>query len=496
MTTDSNTHGFDSSMLPADFITLLSNCSHAQKKAMLIAIRNSLNSDLSNIQSASSSIDFSQYVDIVKNFVPEDFLDDAIFAEVESMGLCKNSAKPLTQWLSFDDRPYCFSDNPNSRHDSKKLHDYPAIFKLMELVNSDTRTTQDANSALVIVYNNNRAAIGFHDDNETIIDNNSSIATVTFGSARSVEFCDRFLRPCTAQHSVECENHDMMVMKAGCQKTLVHRVQKGNSEPGSGSSDIRIVISFRKIVESNYASDSDPELSIHLAPAPEDIVGTQSLGTDSVSESTPSQGTDILSSPRRVSIIAGDSHAMGLDVERLGRKGRKSIVNLAKGGATISQVGDQIESYFLSFSDVGQTPIVEKIIVCVGTNDIRNCRENGVRHLKRPLFNLIEKIKLLFPNCSIWFQSLIPLIVQNQFMVPNVDQFNKLLFEVCLHMRIYFLTVFGFFLQFDRERNGLFRNEHFFVHGKNIHLNKIGLSMLARAYMKVIHSNRFNPLGY
>ena len=90
---------------------------------------------------------------------------------------------------------------------------------------------------------------------------------------------------------------------------------------------------------------------------------------------------------------------MGLDAESLGRKERKTVVNLAKGGATISQVTEQIESYFLSFSDVGQTPIIEKVIVCVGTNDIRNYLENEVRQLKRSLINLIEKITLLFPDC-------------------------------------------------------------------------------------------------
>ena len=89
---DSNTHELDSSFLPSDFMTLLSNCSHSQKKVMLIAIRNSLNSDMTNNQSAT--INFSQYVDIAKNFVPEDYLDDALFVEVTSMGLCKNSAKP------------------------------------------------------------------------------------------------------------------------------------------------------------------------------------------------------------------------------------------------------------------------------------------------------------------------------------------------------------------------------------------------------------------
>ena len=90
----------------------------------------------------------------------------------------------------------------------------------MESVNNDTITTQDANAALVIVYNINRSAIDFHDDDEAMIDSNSSISTVSFGpsASRTMEFCDHARRPRNAQHAVECDSHDMMVMKLGCQK--------------------------------------------------------------------------------------------------------------------------------------------------------------------------------------------------------------------------------------------------------------------------------------
>ena len=40
----------------------------------------------------------------------------------------------------------------------------------MDLVNNDPRTTQDSNAALVMVYNNNNAGIGFHDVAESLIE--------------------------------------------------------------------------------------------------------------------------------------------------------------------------------------------------------------------------------------------------------------------------------------------------------------------------------------
>lgn len=477
-----HTNNSDPSLIPSTFTALLNNCNNAQKKAMLIALQNSLNSDFT--YNRSSNINFNDYVEVVKDFVSGNFLDEALMAEVESLGLCMNSTKPLTQWLSCDDRPYCFSDKSNQKHDSEPISNYPAICQLMDLVNSDARTTQDANAALVIVYNKNRAGIDFHDDGETLIDSNSSITTVTFGSPRLIDFCDHTLRPRVAQHSVVCDNHDMMIMKPGCQKTLVHRVGKGitSSESNSNSthSELRVVISFRKIT--GVSHNVDPDISLDLSPI-----------------STPADTSTITVPPplpQRVTIIAGDSFVVGLNVERLGRNGRKTVVNLAKGGATIDDVSKQIESYYMSFTNPSETPVVDKVIICVGTNDIRNCKENGVRHLKRPLISLTEKLKLIFPDSIVWFQSLIPLIVQNQFSVTNVNQFNKLLFEVCTYMKIYYLNVFSNYLAFDHERKGLFRNEYYFISSKNIHLNRIGLGLLARSYIRLIHSSRFNPLGY
>lgn len=460
----------ESPSLPNEFLNMLKNATHSEKKAMLLAISNSLKSDLDHNKSAN--IEFVKYVEVAKNFVPENFLDEALMAEVTSLGLCKSSTKPLTQWLSGDDRPYCFSNKPNLKHDSKDIRNYPTICNLMDLVNNDPRTTQDSNAALVMVYNNNNAGIGFHDDAESLIDSQSSISTITFGSSRTVDFCDHTLRPRVPQYSVECCDHDMMIMKPGCQKELVHKVCKGN-----GSDGIRVIISFRKIV------DNDPEISF-------DTFSPRS------GESFSQTLTNVTQQRPKVTVIAGDSFITGLDAGRLGRKGRRNVINLAQGGASVDVTSKQIDSYFLSLTDEHSSPVVEKFIICVGTNDIRNCRENGVRHLKRPLILLIEKIKLLFPDATVWFQSLIPLIVQNQFSVKNILQYNNLLFEVCSYMKIYFLDVFGIFLKYDHKRQGLFRNEFLFVSSKNIHLNKIGLGLLAKTYIRIIHANKFNPLGF
>lgn len=472
---DSNRVGWDMSNdieldLPLSFTSLLESATLRQKKNMFVTLRDVIKSEISFQRKQKTDIDFGQYVNHVKNFLPSDHLDELVTAEVEDMGLLKKTSnKPQSQWLSSDMRSYCFSDKPQLKQDARDINEFPVVRRLMDLVNNDSRTTKDANSALVIVYNNNRAGIDFHDDGESLIDSNSSISTLTFGSSRMVDFCDHALRPRVPQHSVECENHDLMIMMPGCQQKLVHRVRQGTS---ADNNNVRVVISFRKL-----SANQDPEVSFD---SPKVLP----------SSTTP---TKVLS-PDRVTIIAGDSFSVGLDEVKLGRRGRRKVVNLSKGGASIKEVSLQLDQFFLTSSQV--TCSVDKVMVCVGTNDIRHCRENGVRHLKQPLVSLVEQIKESFPDASVWFQCLVPLPLQHQYSVRNVEQFNKMLFEVCSFMKVYFLDIFKQFLVYNPHRRCSYRNEYLFVDRRNIHLNRVGLSLLARAYIRCIHNDCFNPLGF
>ena len=477
---DSNIVGYDFSSdldLPPSFSSLLESASLNQKKNMLIKLREVIRSEINFQRKPDNIIDFGRYVELVKNFLPSDHIDDLVIAEVEDLGLLKNSLKPQTQWLSNDTRSYCFSDKPNLRHDAKDIKQFPSICKLMELVNKDSRTTQDADSALIIVYNNNRAGIDFHDDGESLIDSNSSISTLSFGSSRRVDFCDHTLHPRLPQHTLGCEDHGLMIMKPGCQQKLVHRVRQGTQSVNADKADVRFVISFRKLVPDNR----DPEVSF----------SNPTTSTDENVDSTNKFNTS--TSPNRVTLIAGDSFSMGLDEVKLGRKGRRKVINLSKGGSTIKEVSLQLDGFFLSSQ---QNVVVDKVFVCVGSNDIRHCRENGVRHLKQPLVSLVEQIKMTFPDANVWFQCMIPLPLQHKFSVANVEQYNKLLFEICTFMKVYYLDIFDRFLVFDERRRCFYRDEYLFVNRSNIHLNKLGLSILARSYIRCIHSNRFNPLGF
>ena len=186
-------------------------------------------------------------------------------------------------------------------------------------------------------------------------------------------------------------------------------------------------------------------------------------------------------------MIAGDSFTERLDATRLGRKGRKTVLNISKGGAKIGDVSKQLDQFYMSNHD----DIVSQVFISVGTNDIRHCRASGVKHLKKALSDLAKKIKVLFPEANVWFQCIVPLPIQHIYSIKNVIMYNNLLWEVCSNNKVYFMDCFGIFM----GRNG-YRQEILFKGRDDVHPNNIGLGLLARCYIKLIHSRNFNPLGY
>ena len=51
---------------------------------------------------------------------------------------------------------------------------------------------------------------------------------------------------------------------------------------------------------------------------------------------------------------------------------------------------------------------VEKVILSFGTNDIHYAQK-GIRHLVNPIFEVVNKVKSLFPGALIFIQSVLPM---------------------------------------------------------------------------------------
>ena len=170
-------------------------------------------------------------------------------------------------------------------------------------------------------------------------------------------------------------------------------------------------------------------------------------------------------------------------------KGKINVVNLSRGGAKIKHVEGELDNFYKSH---GSDFEVKKLFLCVGTNDIRYCFDNGVRHLKAPLKRLIAKIKTYHINAKIYIQPILPQDVVRRSTRFNILEYNKILHDLCSSERLYYLNVFSEFL----DMHGFKNKSLFEKRGLSVHPNVLGMGRLARHYINVIHEKRFNPLVY
>ena len=474
---------FNATSIFPEFLSLLNRCSLDDKKAMLEFLRNDI------MEAETSALSKVDSYDIKNIFSPlsyqkwvsqrEAFVDDEIFLnylgdELESLGLYSpQSSKPKTMSFALSSNDCTHNGRSQAVNDLSK---FPAISKLLKMVSSHELINKELDFCNVICYSSDKKSIRLHADNEDYIDQTCPIATFSLGATRTVEFVPFGSSPRNTVISVESKHNSLYVMKPGCQCVLQHRVTPGNSKDHI-SNQVRYSISFRK-----FRADSLP-LSTPSAPS---ICTISQPNTSAPSISPISQPNT--SSKTYTTLIVGDSFVALLDPNKLA-KGRKNVINLAKGGNKIPDVINSIENFLNNNCD---NTHVDQVFVSVGTNDIRNCRGEDVLRLKGDLYRLVRFIKNVFHGAKIFFQSLIPLpitIENGTYIVKNILSFNKMIFDTCKHERIFFLDVFGIFLLVN------FRNPLLFSFGfRDIYPNKRGLGLLAREYIDRIHCRHFNPL--
>ena len=447
-------------------LELFKQCSAIEKRTLL----NLMNEDVQHSLDESNAeeicdaaldtpdhFSFSKFISFHVSFVDDNaFLENLRF-ELDSMDLIRPQSRKIESlWLYLSD--VC--------DDIKSISKYPNINKLLDMVNAQI---SDANSALdccnIICYSNDKKSLRLHSDNESNICQTHPIATFSLGAPRRIEFVPIGSHHTRVVHSVDATNNSLYVMHPGCQSILQHRVLQGDS---SGSENhIRYSISFRR-------SNATPRReSADQTPRFEESPNTPPVSANAIP----------------ASLMVGDSFLARLDKDRLG-KNRKTIINLAKGGNKFRDVIQSLRT-FKSNSE-NDKYLIKQIFISVGTNDIRNCK-NGIMHLKGELFNLVRTIKHLFPTAKLYMQSLLLLPVTHDnrsYVVENVLNFNKMIYHVCVHERVYMIDIFRTFLFRGYRHHMLFPNNV-----NDIHPNRRGLGVLARKYIDIIHSRHFDPLN-
>ena len=139
--------------------------------------------------------------------------------------------------------------------------------------------------------------------------------------------------------------------------------------------------------------------------------------------------------------------------------------------------------------------VVDKVFVSVGTNDIRYC--SNVHELLPKFKSLCSLIKELYPRSKVFFQLLIPLPCKhsNDWLTNRkVIDFNRIIINECIFRKYHVLDAFANFSSplYDSRYPDL-RNEKLFV-GSDIHPSKNrGMGVLAKLYLRALHSQFFDP---
>jgi lysophospholipase L1-like esterase len=197
--------------------------------------------------------------------------------------------------------------------------------------------------------------------------------------------------------------------------------------------------------------------------------------------------TDRSNASEKICVLFGTSITDHVDGSQLSKKNR-TVVNVSTSGANI----DDIRLMAKDFHEDNLRSIhkIDKIVVSVGTNDIKwyNCfTRNMRRDMKPKLITLVKELKQLFPSAQIYFHTVLPIRVVYKYTASSVHQFNNLLLEVCSQYRCFFFDCFSRFL----DKQGNFYDRTLFR--DNFHLNDAGLKVLCRALKFMIYGNLFNP---
>ena len=409
----------------------------------------------------------ANYVEFIEDFCSDTDLLNNVWTECESLELGTKANKVSTQWLSCSNEPYVYNDS-NPVHKAKDIKEFPHIHKLLGLVNNSTEVTGPLDSCLILKYSSNKASLRPHADDEPFIDQDKSICAFSIGCERTIEFWEKSRKPKLVK-KCRMKNNSMVIMRPGTQQRLEHSVR---SEPGQQPPDtpqVRYSLSFRAVSKPVDVPVQEPALQPKLGKA---------------SNIKPEE-------KKRVCLIVGDSFAARMDVVKLG-KGKVIVENIAEVGAKIDKVKKQITEY--GAAHPGNE--VLKVIISVGTNDIRNAQQ-GIDHLRGPFKDLCNTVNDIYPNSRIYFQSLLPLPLRhdNDWETnTRVMQFNRIIYNECTFRHFYFIDAFFPFCKFNRRYNQPYsRFDRLFDVG-GIHPNpQLGLGVLARMYIRVIHSKYFNP---
>ena len=376
--------------------------------------------------------------------------------------------KVSTKWLV---------NTPNSHPDLKSaldINDYPYICKLRDAINAHEDCTGDMNGCIVNCYGENSYRIRPHSDDEPYVNQQSSISTFSMGASRQFGIFSKSHGNPELLKTYQLNHGSVMIMQPGSQASTKHKVlplshSEGAVDPEKCGLGTRYSFSFRSIIPPISKSDE---------------VKAERINT---------------------TLIFGSSISKRLSADKLtGRSKNKLVVNLSVSGSKIKHMTEHMDNFISQnheyFKSPEAVPIdkmnITNVIFCIGTNDILNAdTTDAIGRLYTPLEKLLRKAQVLF-QCDVHLQSVIPIPTNSHRdsvrLAEKVRRFNRAAVDVCKATRCKYLDVFDDFLECDSFYK-FYCTKRFNQNSIDIHPNRVGCSILARAYIPICRGY-FNPI--
>ena len=408
--------------------------------------------DFPNSYNYHHNISVSSEMANISTAVDPNHVEEVITKVMDELNHLNSNIKSNTTGV---DGYWLLNNDIRSEHSYLKSSDIgntPAINELLQLVNEHDQCVGELNSCQVLYYPNGSSATRCHSDDEPYLSQTTSICNVNLGAPRVFAIYDKHKHDGTIRKSITVSDKSLLIMQPEFQHKLKHKLC-----PDPTSSEPRWCLSFRCLTPIGLNKQTD--------------------------ENTKSSGD-------KMTVILGTSITTGLKTDKLAgpKIDPSNVVNLSVSGAKIRDISDSIDNLFAGshkmLEDQMQVSSISNLIISVGTNDIR-FKRHGVKKLYTPIIKLLTKTRKLFPSAKVYVQCCIPIALEYEWTIYNVEEYNKLLRRCCKESRCLYLDVFNDFL----DEGGYPRREYY---RDNVHLSSWGLGILARSYIKIVR-NVFDP---
>ena len=446
----------------------------------------------------------SDFVDRPKPCIPRDsVLEGGIGADIDSLGLL-HKGNTSSKWLTSTGEAYSWVTSTGAPivKNPLPIEDFQHINTVMKGLNDDMGLR--LNSCLVSCLANGGNSLRLHNDDEEAIDQTQPIVVVVMGERRRVDFLGAYQSSAeTPVLSVSAESGSVYVMRPGCQEFFRHRILSDKSVSGP-----RYSLSFRSMLQTPTPSVQPSPVSVMINQSQEHLNSAAAAITQFKGNQPPPPGTvppphisvqtnhhqQQKYKKKMTTVIFGTSITSRVVGSKLGLKGR-NVINCSKSGARLVEmrskwgrkvplISEMIDDFYFTNPSADD---VEKVILSFGTNDIKHAR-NGVNHLVSPVFDVINKVKTLFPGALIFVQCTLPMRNIYWYTAPNFLSFNDILWDVSSKTNCYYIDIFQEFLSPDRFDHD---QSLFWDH---LHLNSRGLGILCVWLKWLVNCDSFNPV--